>query len=52
MVNRMVDTQAFMLGANDIFYISAVIFLLLIPFVWLSHPQPSAAGGEAAAGAH
>ena len=38
-VNRLVDQQAFMLAANDIFYISAVIFLLLIPFVWLSHPQ-------------
>jgi DHA2 family multidrug resistance protein len=53
LVNRMVDQQAFMLAANDIFYISALIFLLLIPLVWLSHPQPSpAAGADAAAGAH
>jgi MFS transporter, DHA2 family, multidrug resistance protein len=53
-VNRLVDQQAFMLAANDIFYVSAALFLLLIPLVWLSHPLPSpagAAGGEAA-GAH
>ncbi|MDB5870593.1 MAG: emrB [Ramlibacter sp.] len=52
-INRMVDQQAFMLAANDIFYISAVLFLLLIPLVWLSHPQRVAPGGGAeAAGAH
>ena len=51
-INRMVDQQAFTLAANDIFYLSAVLFLLLIPLVWLSHPFPSHGGGEAAAGAH
>src|SRR4051812_32314952 len=52
-VNRMVDQQAFMLAANDIFYLSAGLFLLLIPLVWLTHPQKGGAGGgEAAAGAH
>lgn len=51
-VNRMVDQQAFMLAANDIFYLSAVLFLVLIPLVWLTQPQRSSAGGEAAAGAH
>jgi MFS transporter, DHA2 family, multidrug resistance protein len=53
-INRIVDQQAFMLAANDIFYISAILFLALIPLVWLSHPFPSpgGAGGEAAAGAH
>jgi DHA2 family multidrug resistance protein len=52
-VNRLVDQQAFMLAANDIFYLSAVLFLALIPLVWLTHPQRAAAGGsEAAAGAH
>jgi MFS transporter, DHA2 family, multidrug resistance protein len=53
-INRIVDQQAFMLAANDIFYISAILFLALIPLVWLSHPfpAPGGAGGEAAAGAH
>jgi DHA2 family multidrug resistance protein len=53
MVNRMVDQQSFMLAANDIFYISAMLFLCLIPLVWLSHPLRAPAGGaDAAAGAH
>ncbi len=52
-INRMVDQQAFMLAANDIFYGSALLFLALIPLIWLSHPLPPLAGGQqAAAGAH
>jgi DHA2 family multidrug resistance protein len=30
-VNRIVDQQAYMLATNDIFYASAILFLLLIP---------------------
>jgi DHA2 family multidrug resistance protein len=52
-VERMVNQQAFMLAANDIFYVSAVLFLLLIPLVWLAHaPRASAGSADAAAGAH
>jgi len=55
-INRLVDQQAFMLAANDIFWVSAILFLALIPLVWLSHPFPApgagGGGGEAAAGAH
>jgi DHA2 family multidrug resistance protein len=53
-VNQLVNQQAFMLAAADIFYLSAALFLLLIPLVWLTHPQKSPAGGgvDAAAGAH
>jgi DHA2 family multidrug resistance protein len=51
-VNRLVDQQAFMLAANDIFWISAILFLVLIPLVWLTHPQRGTGGGDAAAGAH
>jgi len=52
-LNRLVDQQAFMLSANDVFYVSALIFLLLIAVVWLARPVKGAAqGGEAAAGAH
>jgi DHA2 family multidrug resistance protein len=52
-VNRLLDQQAYMLAANDVFYASALIFLLLIPVVWLSRPKPAAAGNaDAAAGAH
>jgi MFS transporter, DHA2 family, multidrug resistance protein len=52
LLNRMVDQQAFTMAADDIFWISAVLFLLLIPLVWLSHPTHGAAAGDAAAGAH
>jgi MFS transporter, DHA2 family, multidrug resistance protein len=52
LMNRMVDVQAFTMAADDIFWISAVVFLLLIPLVWLSHPLRGAAAGDAAAGAH
>ncbi|MDH6593735.1 DHA2 family multidrug resistance protein [Variovorax sp. TBS-050B] len=51
-INRLVDQQSFMLATNDIFYASALLFLLLIPLVWLAKPQRGGAGGDAAAGAH
>lgn len=52
-VNRLVDQQAYMLAVNDVFYASALIFLLLVPVVWLSRPKKAGAGSaDAAAGAH
>ena len=56
-INRMLDQQAFMLAANDVFYGSSIIFLLLVPLVWLSRPRKSAGAtadtaSEAATGAH
>ena len=51
-LNRIVDQQSFMLATNDIFYASAMLFLLLIPLVWLARPQRGGAGSDAAAGAH
>jgi DHA2 family multidrug resistance protein len=52
-INRLVDQQAFMLAANDVFRMSSLLFLLLIPLVWLTRPQPAAGSATgAAAGAH
>ena len=53
-VERLVNQQAFMLAANDIFYASTLLFLALIPLVWLANPPrtSSAAAADAAAGAH
>lgn len=53
-INRMIDQQAATLAANDVFYASAVIFLMLIPLVWMARPKRmgAAAAKEAAAGAH
>ena len=52
-VERLLNQQAFMLAANDIFYASALIFLLLIPLIWLAHrPHAGEGSADAAAGAH
>ncbi len=51
-LNGIVTQQSFMLAANDLFYGSALLFILLIPLVWLSRPERSGAGAAAAAGAH
>jgi len=54
LLNRLVDSQAFMLSANDIFYVSGVLFLLLIGLVWVARPTGAKSGGGAAvaSGAH
>jgi len=49
-VDRLINAQAYVLSADDIFYASAVIFLLLLPFLWLARPRKGA--GSEAAGAH
>lgn len=52
-VNRLVDQQAFMLSASELFYLSALLFLALIPLVWLTRPRRAvASGSDAGPGAH
>ncbi len=56
-VNRLADQQAFTLAADDIFWLSALLFMALIPLVWtirLPRRQPAVGGtgADAAAGAH
>jgi MFS transporter, DHA2 family, multidrug resistance protein len=52
-IDRLANQQAYMLAANDIFFASAVIFLALIPLVFLTRRvRAGGAGGDAAAGAH
>jgi DHA2 family multidrug resistance protein len=41
-LDRMIDQQAYMLSANDIFYVSALLFLVLIGVVWLARPVKGA----------
>ena len=40
-INHMIDEQAYMLSANDIFYASALICVVLIGVVWLARPVKS-----------
>jgi DHA2 family multidrug resistance protein len=55
-INRLVDQQAYMLAVSDVFYASALIFLALIPLVFLTRrdrsSHASAGSADAASGAH
>jgi DHA2 family multidrug resistance protein len=46
------NTQAAMLGLNDIFWLSAVIFVLIIPLIWVTKPDHASAAAAAGAGGH
>ncbi|KVU53390.1 DHA2 family efflux MFS transporter permease subunit [Burkholderia cepacia] len=46
------NAQATMLGLNDVFWLSSVIFVLIIPLVWVTKPGKGVAAGAAAAGGH
>jgi len=45
------NTQAAMMGLNDIFFVSAIIFILIIPLIWITRPAKGG-GGADASGAH
>jgi len=50
-ISRLIDQQAFTRAADDVYLISSVLFLCLIPIVWLAKPKKSAAAVDAG-GAH
>jgi len=50
-IDRLINQQAFTMAATDIFWLSSVLFVLLISMVWLTKPQMNAAGADAG-GAH
>jgi DHA2 family multidrug resistance protein len=54
LINNMATQQAAQLGVNDLFYISAAIFVLLIGLIWITKPERAGGGdaGAAAAAAH
>ncbi|MCA3782029.1 MAG: DHA2 family efflux MFS transporter permease subunit [Burkholderia sp.] len=47
---RSLNAQAAMLALNDIFWLSSIIFIVIIPLVWLT--RPGKGGGAASGGAH
>jgi len=49
-VNRIIDQQAFTMAATDIFYLSSVLFIVLIVVIWVAKPKPGGAAGGG--GAH
>ncbi|MDE2613266.1 MAG: DHA2 family efflux MFS transporter permease subunit [Burkholderiales bacterium] len=50
LVNRLVDQQAYTMAATDLFYVSALMFIVLIGFIWLARPQGLHAGGGGVGG--
>lgn len=48
--NRLLSVQADMLGLNDVFWVSSIIFIALIPLVWLTKPEKNAVADPS--GAH
>jgi len=50
LMDRLIDVQSYTLAADELFYGAAVLFLFLIGFIWLAHPQrgrPGVAVGDA-----
>ncbi|PRD78063.1 MFS transporter [Burkholderia multivorans] len=54
LINNMATQQAAQLGVNDLFYVSAAIFVLLIALIWITKPERAGGGdaGAAASAAH
>ncbi|ASJ74710.1 DHA2 family efflux MFS transporter permease subunit [Granulosicoccus antarcticus] len=58
LIDRLVSQQAFTMSIDDIFLATAVLFILMIPLVWLSHrirrsdDEDGADDGAAASAAH
>ncbi len=51
-VNRMIDQQAYTMAVTDLFWLSGVLFLVLLVLVWSSGKPAAPAGGAAGGGAH
>jgi DHA2 family multidrug resistance protein len=46
------SAQASMLGLNDVFWLSSVIFIVIIPLIWITKPSKDGAKAAAGAGGH
>jgi DHA2 family multidrug resistance protein len=47
-ITRIIDQQAYTMAATDIFWLSSMLFLLMVGALWLARPRPGAAGGGGA----
>lgn len=52
MIESELTSQATMLGLNDIFWLSGVLFVVIIPLIWITRPDKSTVGAAASAGGH
>jgi MFS transporter, DHA2 family, multidrug resistance protein len=46
------SAQAAMLGLNDVFWLSSIIFIAIIPLIWVTRPSRDGAASAAGAGGH
>jgi len=44
-IDQIVTREGLTLAVNDIFYMCAILFILLIPFIWMTRPPFGTAGG-------
>ena len=51
-INNLVNQQAATMAVDDMAWISAVLFILLISLIWLIHPIKKAVDSKATAGGH
>jgi MFS transporter, DHA2 family, multidrug resistance protein len=51
-INRSIDVESHLLAANDLFWISSILFLLMIGVIWLARPIKANIAPGAAGGAH
>jgi DHA2 family multidrug resistance protein len=51
-INRSIDVEAHLLAANDLFWVSSILFLLMIAVIWLARPVKANLPPGAAGGAH
>ena len=52
LVDSLINQQAYTLSATDIFYASAILFLVLIGLIWLARPASNKGSAAVEAGAH
>jgi DHA2 family multidrug resistance protein len=51
-INRTIDVESHLLAANDLFWASSILFLLMIGVIWLARPVKGNSPPGAAGGAH
>jgi MFS transporter, DHA2 family, multidrug resistance protein len=51
-INRTIDVESHLLAANDLFWVSSILFLLMLGVIWLARPIKGKPSAEAAGGAH
>jgi MFS transporter, DHA2 family, multidrug resistance protein len=51
-INRNIDVEAHLLAANDLFWLSSILFLLMIGVIWLARPIKAKPAPDALGGAH